>query len=181
MLISYFIDNDLSVVNTDPVTIEQQPKLDASPNNIQDAAKEIEDSNNVDLENEKKFQHLLTAEAVSDTESSIIDVNNDQMFDDTVFTDYDDINISKMTQKMSTNWRNKFKKEERAEFRRKKDNLSLEELVERQTDKNYKSNDSNQSKREDILNVTNNRTRRRKPMHKTVPDFRLSSSDLGNI
>lgn len=85
-------------------------------------------------------------EEVSDGEQlSIIDVNDDQMFDDTVFTDYDDLSISRMTQKMSKHWRKKLNKENiEAHINEinQHDNLSLEELVNQETNKN-KNNTSN--------------------------------------
>ena len=85
-------------------------------------------------------------EEVSDGEQlSIIDVNDDQMFDDTVFTDYDDLSISRMTQKMSKHWRKKLNKENieaHTNEIKQHDNLSLEELVNQETNKN-KTNTSN--------------------------------------
>ena len=134
-----------------------------------------------DPETESKLQNLLVPDDASDAESSIIDVDNDQMFDDTVFTEYDDLNISKMTQKMSNHWRNKFECEDRGSFKKKKEKMSLEELVNNQSDENRRNgDDTNKVKDECSLNITDNRTRRRKPLQETKSDFQLSSSDLGN-
>ncbi len=44
-------------------------------------------------------------------EASLIDVDNDQMFDDSIFTEYDDRNLSCMSAKMTKKWRKKWAKE----------------------------------------------------------------------
>ena len=96
---------------------------------------------NVDQNNSfEKHEMLLKCSndegSESNEEASLIDVNNDQMFDDTVFTEYDDLSISRMTQKMSKHWRKKFKTEDKNKNEKKIDNISLEELVQRQEEKN---------------------------------------------
>merc|ERR1711971_1426668 len=45
-------------------------------------------------------------------DDSILDVNNDQMFDDTIFTEYNDQNLSVMSNKMTKKWRKKWEKED---------------------------------------------------------------------
>ena len=45
-------------------------------------------------------------------ENSILDVENDQMFDDSIFTEYDDQNLSCMSSKMTKKWRKKWAKED---------------------------------------------------------------------
>ena len=50
-------------------------------------------------------------DADSSPENSIIDVNNDQMFDDSIFTEYDDKNLSCMSAKMTKKWRKKWERE----------------------------------------------------------------------
>lgn len=161
-------DNNLNTEKT-VVTLQNSMKGD----------KEIHEN---DADTNAKLQLLLNSETVSDAESSIIDVNNDQMFDDTVFTDYDDMNISRMTQKMSKHWRNKFESESKVRTKKKKDNMSLEELVNSQSDKNSSDHSqSNVSNHESIHNITNNRARRKKPIPDVSSDLQLSGSDIGNL
>ena len=150
--------------------------------NIQNSIKGKKEIHENDADTNAKLQLLLNSEMVSDAESSIIDVNNDQMFDDTVFTDYDDMNISRMTQKMSKHWRNKFESENKVRTKKKKDNMSLEELVNSQSDKNSSDHSqSNVSNHESIHNITNNRARRKKPIPDVSSDLQLSGSDIGNL
>ena len=58
--------------------------------------------------------YFLDNENDSDTsrENSILDVGNDQMFDDSIFTEYDDQNLSCMSTKMTKKWRKKWEKED---------------------------------------------------------------------
>ena len=57
--------------------------------------------------------YLLGDEDDADTgDDSILDVNNDQMFDDTIFTEYNDQNLSVMSNKMTKKWRKKWEKED---------------------------------------------------------------------
>merc|ERR1712038_1327184 len=80
---------------------------------------------------------------------------------------------------MSNHWRNKFECEDRGSFKKKKEKMSLEELVNNQSDENKRNgDDTNKVKDECTLNITDNRTRRRKPLQETKSDFQLSSSDL---
>ena len=114
-----------------------------------------------------------------DKECSILDVNNDQMFDDTVFTEYDEQNISTMTKKISKYWRKKIKDEDKEEAKRKVDDLSLEELVQRQTEKgNVEAPNITNEEMNFSPHVTNNRNRRAKQANNTKSNFRLSSSDI---
>ena len=166
-------DNDSqdSNLNTEKTVVTLQNSMKGD--------KEIHEN---DADTNAKLQLLLNSEMVSDAESSIIDVNNDQMFDDTVFTDYDDMNISRMTQKMSKHWRNKFESESKVRTKKKKDNMSLEELVNSQSDKNSSDHSqSNVSNHESIHNITNNRARRKKPIPDVSSDLQLSGSDIGNL
>jgi hypothetical protein len=121
----------------------------------------------------------------SDEESSLIDVNNDQMFDDTVFTDYDDLSISRMTQKMSKHWRKKFKSEDNIKAQTTSDDLSLQELVQRQGEKSHNQNFNSivdYSKSREDLNVTDNRKRRTKPINTEVTrGYRINSPDIGML
>ena len=180
--IFYISDQNTSVLKEENVSQNQVSDVIIDvPNNLQNLKDENEKSIKNDPETESKLQNLLVPDDASDAESSIIDVDNDQMFDDTVFTEYDDLNISKMTQKMSNHWRNKFECEDRGSFKKKKEKMSLEELVNNQSDENRRNgDDTNKVKDECSLNITDNRTRRRKPLQETKSDFQLSSSDLGN-
>ena len=180
--IFYISDQNTSVLKEENVSQNQVSDVIIDvPNNSQNLKEENEKSIKNDSETESKLQNLLVPDDASDAESSIIDVDNDQMFDDTVFTEYDDLNISKMTQKMSNHWRTKFECEDRGSFKKKKEKMSLEELVNNQSDENRKNgDDTNKVKDECSLNITDNRTRRRKPLQETKSDFQLSSSDLGN-
>ena len=57
--------------------------------------------------------YFLGDEDDADTgDDSILDVNNDQMFDDTIFTEYNDQNLSVMSNKMTKKWRKKWEKED---------------------------------------------------------------------
>ena len=180
--IFYISDQNTSVLKEENVSQNQVSDVIIDvPNNSQNLKEENEKSIKNDPETESKLQNLLVPDDASDAESSIIDVDNDQMFDDTVFTEYDDLNISKMTQKMSNHWRNKFECEDRGSFKKKKEKMSLEELVNNQSDENRRNgDDTNKVKDECSLNITDNRTRRRKPLQETKSDFQLSSSLLGN-
>ena len=51
-------------------------------------------------------------DADTSKENSIIDVNNDQLFDDSIFTVYSDNDLSKMHSKISKKWRKKWDKDE---------------------------------------------------------------------
>lgn len=51
-------------------------------------------------------------DADSSKENSIIDVGNDQMFENSIFTEYDDKNLSCMSAKMTKKWRKKWEKED---------------------------------------------------------------------
>ena len=73
-----------------------------------------------------------SSEENSSRDSSILDVNNDQMFDDSIFTEYDEQNISTMSQKMSKQWRKKFKAEGKRKEKKIKNTFSLEKLVQYQ-------------------------------------------------
>lgn len=180
--IFYISDQNTSVLKEENVSQNQASDVIIDvPNDSQSLKEENKKSITNDPETESKLQNLLVPDDASDAESSIIDVDNDQMFDDTVFTEYDDLNISKMTQKMSNHWRNKFECEDRGTFKKKKEKMSLEELVNNQSDENRgKGDDTNKVKGECQLNITDNRTRRRKPLQEAKSDFQLSSSDLGN-
>ena len=180
--IFYISDQNTSVLKEENVSQNQVSDVITDvPNDSQNLKEENEKSIKNDPETESKLQNLLVPDDASDAESSIIDVDNDQMFDDTVFTEYDDLNISKMTQKMSNHWRNKFECEDRGTFKKKKEKMSLEELVNNQSDETRgKGDDTNKVKGECQLNITDNRTRRRKPLQEAKSDFQLSSSDLGN-
>ena len=180
--IFYISDQNTSVLKEENVSQNQVSDVIIDvPNDSQNLKEENEKSIKNDPETDSKLQNLLVPDDASDAESSIIDVDNDQMFDDTVFTEYDDLNISKMTQKMSNHWRNKFECEDRGTFKKIKEKMSLEELVNNQSDENRgKGDDTNKVKGECQLNITDNRTRRRKPLQETKSDFQLSSSDLGN-
>ena len=172
----------MPVLNEDNNSQDHNLDTEKTLENIQNSMKEQKETHENDADTNAKLQLLLTSETVSDAESSIIDVNNDQMFDDTVFTDYDDMNISRMTQKMSKHWRNKFESESKVRTKKKKDNMSLEELVNSQTDKNSNNqNQSNVSNHENIHNITNNRARRKKPIPDVNSDLQLSGSDIGNL
>ena len=60
-------------------------------------------------------RHLLHSQeddADNSKENSILDVGNDQMFDDSIFTEYDDKNLSYMSTNMSKKWRKKWEKED---------------------------------------------------------------------
>ena len=122
-------------------------------------------------------------EGDSSGESSILDVNNDEIFDDSVFTSYDEKNISTMTQKMSKHWRKKFKEEDRQNERKLKDKLSIEQLVEQQIEKDkikqqsIKKGDKSADKDK---NVTDNRRRRTKPGYgANNQDLDLHCSGIG--
>ena len=58
----------------------------------------------------RRILHSKGEENDSDTskENSILDVGNDQMFDDSIFTEYDEQNISCMSTKMTKKWRKKW-------------------------------------------------------------------------
>merc|ERR1719245_374415 len=57
--------------------------------------------------------------------------------------------------------------------------MSLEELVNSQTDKNSNNhNQSDVSNHENIHNITNNRARRKKPFPDVNSDLQLSGSDI---
>ena len=57
--------------------------------------------------------YFLGDEDDADTgDDSILDVDNDQMFDDTIFTEYNDQNLSVMSNKMTKKWRKKWEKED---------------------------------------------------------------------
>ena len=122
-------------------------------------------------------------EGDSSGESSILDVNNDEIFDDSVFTSYDEKNISTMTKKMSKHWRKKFKEEDRQNERKLKDKLSIEQLVEQQIEKDkikqqsIKKGDKSADKDK---NVTDNRRRRTKPGYgANNQDLDLHCSGIG--
>ena len=51
-------------------------------------------------------------DADTSKENSIIDVNNDQLFDDSIFTVYSDNDLSKMHSKISKKWRKKWDKDD---------------------------------------------------------------------
>lgn len=135
--------------------------------------------------NEILFEYNNDDGPGSDEELSIIDVNNDQMFDDTVFTEYDDLSISRMTQKMSKHWRKKFKSEDNIKARTACDDLSLQELVQRQGDKNHTEKLHSlvdDSKSREDLNVTDNRKRRTKPFNKVTPrGYLIKSDEIGTL
>ena len=172
----------MPVLNEDNKSQDHNLDTEKTLENIQNSMKGEKEIHENDADTNAKLQLLLNSETVSDAESSIIDVNNDQMFDDTVFTDYDDMNISRMTQKMSKHWRNKFESESKVRTKKKKDNMSLEELVNSQTDKNSNNhNQSDVSNHENIHNITNNRARRKKPIPDVSSDLQLSGSDIGNL
>lgn len=104
----------------------------------------------------------------SSGESSILDVNNDEIFDDSVFTSYDEKNISTITQKMSKHWRKKFKEEDRKRDRNLKDKLSIEQLVQQQIEKDkmkQRSIGKSANLDDKDKHVTDNRRRRTKPGH----------------
>ena len=134
---------------------------------------------------EMNLKYNCDEDHLTEEESSIIDVNNDQMFDDTVFTEYDDQNISTMTQKMSKHWRKKFKDEDKKEARKEINQLSLEQLVHRQMEKTNTATqiltDEEAKFSEDNKYITDNRRRRTKQINGTNADFRLSSSEIGKI
>ena len=181
-MLLFFLDHNLSVSNEEPDCQNHNGnKLVCSPNNLQDSVTKKEETDKDEADTKAKLQLLLASQGVSDAESSIIDVNNDQMFDDTVFTEYDDMNISKMTQKMSNHWRNKFESESKHKTKKNKNKMSLEELVTSQTEKYTNPQQSNDSKCEDLHNITNNRARRKKPFQDTNTDLQLSGSEIGNI
>ena len=105
------------------------------------------------------------------------------MFDDTVFTEYDDLSISRMTQKMSKHWRKKFRSEDNIKPQATSDQMTLHELVHRQGEKNRNQKLNSivdGSKLTEDLNVTDNRKRRTKPINKEANrGFVIKSSDIG--
>ena len=178
----YLLDQNLPALNEDNDSQDNNLNTEKTVVTLQNSMKGDKEIHENDADTNAKLQLLLNSEMVSDAESSIIDVNNDQMFDDTVFTDYDDMNISRMTQKMSKHWRNKFESESKVRTKKKKDNMSLEELVNSQSDKNSSDHSqSNVSNHESIHNITNNRARRKKPIPDVSSDLQLSGSDIGNL
>ena len=48
-----------------------------------------------------------------DEQPSILDVNNDQLFDNSIFTEYDESNLSSLSKKMSKSWRSQMRQERR--------------------------------------------------------------------
>lgn len=176
-----YLDQDLPVINEDNNSQDHNLNTEKTLEHLQNSMKGDKEIHENDADTNAKLQLLLTSETVSDAESSIIDVNNDQMFDDTVFTDYDDMNISRMTQKMSKHWRNKFESESKVRTKKKKDNMSLEELVNSQTDKNSSDYSQSNVSNHESIHITNNRARRKKPIPDVNTDLQLSGSDIGNL
>ena len=171
-----------------PMVSTHEPKVIAKLNDANDETKEIagiEQKNGsikYNLERDMGLNYDCDENTRQEEESSIIDVDNDQMFDDTVFTEYDDLSLSRMTQKMSKHWRNKFKNEDKM-AKKHIDNVSLEELVQRQTDKpeteklsfSLEGSNCNESSK----HITDNRRRRIKLGNVPRSDIRLDNSDIG--
>ena len=55
---------------------------------------------------------IINDDHESSDEDSILDVNNDQMFEDSIYTEYDDKNLSCMSNKMTKKWRKRWQKED---------------------------------------------------------------------
>ena len=55
---------------------------------------------------------ILNGDHESSDEDSILDVNNDQMFEDSIYTEYDDKNLSCISDKMAKKWRKRWQKED---------------------------------------------------------------------
>ena len=55
---------------------------------------------------------IINDDHESSDEDSILDVNNDQMFEDSIYTEYDDKNLSCMSNKMAKKWRKRWQKED---------------------------------------------------------------------
>ena len=60
----------------------------------------------------RRILHSREDDADTSKENSILDVGNDQMFDDSIFTEYDDKNLSCMSTNMTKKWRKKWEKED---------------------------------------------------------------------
>ena len=148
-----------------------------------DAAKEVKKE---EVTEDRLESGIAWAEHDSSSrESSILDVNNDQMFDDSIFTEYDDKNISTMSHKMSKHWQKKIKDEDRCQSRKLRgDKLSIEKLVQQQIEKSKvrkqevgkNINIKKPSTLGQKLNVTDNRRQRTKSNRERYYDHGLRNN-----
>ena len=106
--------------------IQEEAEEDKENNEQANTSPRKEHSKAAAVSNDSRFE-ILKYKEEDDEEgnASLVDVNNDQMFDDSIFTEYDDQNISCMGENISSRWRNRMTKDEK---KRKKKTEDMESM-----------------------------------------------------
>lgn len=102
-----------------------------------------------------KISNSEEEEVDTSKESSLVDVNNDQMFDNSVFTEYDAGDLSCMSERISKKWKRRINKDDKKKHEEGMVAAKMPDLV-LQHDESFQQQHDNEGKRDESVSASDN-------------------------